>query len=179
MSVCVMNATTGEEEETVARRRTTERRRGLHASTLGLRYDAATRDLTWLCAFCGRAPHAASLGDLFGPYVLDTDLAEYRALDDSSRRVFATDGGRHEAWMHADCAVWAPGVVAAGARVWGLPRAVWAAAAERCHLCSRHGAPIACTARNCTARAHLPCARAAPWRLDEADFRALCPAHCD
>lgn len=91
LSVSVMNTTAGEEEESGGRRKAGEEfrgvrgargvrgvRRGLHASTLGLRYDASTPDKTWLCAFCQRGPHAAALGDLFGPYTLDTDCEEYR-----------------------------------------------------------------------------------------------------
>ncbi|XP_022835082.1 uncharacterized protein CG5098 [Spodoptera litura] len=159
LSVSVMNTTTaGEEEEAGARRKGGEDFRngvrgvrgvrGLHASTLGLRYDASTPDATWLCAFCQRGPHAASLGDLFGPYTLDNDCDEYRALDEATRRRYSSD----EAWFHEACGVWAPGVLAAGARVWGLGAA-------------------------CRARAHVPCAAAAGWRLAEAELRALCPRH--
>ncbi|XP_063825248.1 basic proline-rich protein-like [Ostrinia nubilalis] len=85
LSVSVINASTGEEEEaTLGRRKGGEefrnglRARGLHASTLGLRYDATTPDVTWLCVFCERGPHAAGLGDLFGPYTVETDCEEYR-----------------------------------------------------------------------------------------------------
>ncbi|CAG9786377.1 unnamed protein product [Diatraea saccharalis] len=83
LSVSVINASTGEEEEAgVIRRKGEEfrnglRARGLHASTLGLRYDATTPDATWRCAFCERGPHAAGLGDLFGPYTIDNDVEEY------------------------------------------------------------------------------------------------------
>lgn len=76
------------------------RSRGLHCSTLSNKYDAQTRDATWICVFCKRGPHAtdpnlsgpsrfnASViipppGDLFGPYVISTDSPEYqRRLDD-------------------------------------------------------------------------------------------------
>lgn len=48
--------------------------KGLHSSTLSNKYDAQTRDATWICAFCKRGPHETQFpgppGDLFGPYVI-------------------------------------------------------------------------------------------------------------
>ncbi|KAK5641315.1 hypothetical protein RI129_009862 [Pyrocoelia pectoralis] len=76
------------------------RSRGLHCSTLSNKYDAQTRDATWICVFCKRGPHATDPhlsgpsrfnaniqipppGDLFGPYIITTDSSEYqRRLDD-------------------------------------------------------------------------------------------------
>lgn len=76
------------------------RSKGLHCSTLSNKYDAQTRDATWICVFCKRGPHATdpllpgpspftldlphySPGDLFGPYIISTDCAEYqRRLED-------------------------------------------------------------------------------------------------
>ncbi|KAF5277218.1 hypothetical protein FQR65_LT03924 [Abscondita terminalis] len=73
---------------------------GLHCSTLSNKYDAQTRDATWICVFCKRGPHATdpnlsgpsrfnnstfipAPGDLFGPYIITTDSPEYqRRLDD-------------------------------------------------------------------------------------------------
>ncbi|XP_037293899.1 uncharacterized protein CG5098 isoform X2 [Manduca sexta] len=188
VSVSVMNASTGEDEDSGSRRKGEEFRngarasrglhasaRGLHASTLGLRYDATTPDLTWLCAFCQRGPHAASLGDLFGPYELEEDCDEYRALDENTRRRFSATGTA--IWFHEACGVWAPGLVAAGARLWGLAASVWGARGARCVQCGRAGAALACAHRACPARAHLPCATDAQWALDEREFRALCPRH--
>ncbi|KAM3964478.1 LOW QUALITY PROTEIN: uncharacterized protein ACR2FA_001451 [Aphomia sociella] len=188
LSVSVVNAGggAGAEEEGDAgagRRKPDEfrnglRARGLHASTLGLRYDASTPDATWLCAFCERGPHADALGDLFGPYTIDTDCDEYRALEEATRRRYAGAGaGGCEVWFHEACGVWAPGLVAAGARLWGLAAAVWAARGARCAACARAGAGLACAARGCRARAHAPCAPAARWALEPARFRALCPRH--
>lgn len=193
LSVSVMNTTADEEEEAGARRKCAEDFRngvrgvrgvrGLHASTLGLRYDATTPDLTWLCAFCQRGPHADALGDLFGPYHLEIDCDEFRSLDEATRRRYWPDAagagggaaGADEVWFHAACGVWAPGLLCAGARVWGLASAVWGARAARCSPCGAPGAALACAARSCPARAHLPCARTL-WLLRD-DFRALCPAH--
>ncbi|KAL0892741.1 hypothetical protein ABMA27_014451 [Loxostege sticticalis] len=185
LSVSVINASTGEEDgdATLGRRKGGEefrnglRARGLHASTLGLRYDATTPDVTWLCVFCERGPHAAGLGDLFGPYTVDTDCEEFRALDEATRRRYTSGASPCEVWLHAACGVWAPGLVAAGARLWGLAGAVWGARGGRCCACARPPAPLACAKRACKARAHLPCARTHNWHLDDDTFRALCPTH--
>uniref|UniRef100_A0A2A4J3F1 PHD-type domain-containing protein n=1 Tax=Heliothis virescens TaxID=7102 RepID=A0A2A4J3F1_HELVI len=110
LSVSVMNTAAGEEEEGGSRRKGEEFRngvrvRGLHASTLGLRYDASTPDASWRCAFCARGPHAAALGDLFGPYALDTDCDEYRAMDEATRRRYCSSAGAaDEVWFHEACA---------------------------------------------------------------------------
>lgn len=207
LSVCVINTSTGDDEDPVVRRngrsvgggtakggagrakapagRAKAKReefrngarlggRGLHASTLGLRYDASTPDLTWLCVFCRRGPHADSLGDLFGPYQLENDCEEYRTMEEASRVRYESEGDT--VWFHMACAVWAPGLVAWGARLWGLGPAVWGARASRC-ICGQEGAQLACYSRGCPARAHLPCATARGWRLQEDLFRALCPRH--
>jgi hypothetical protein len=52
--------------------------RGLHVSTLSMKYDADTTDQTWLCVFCKLGPHKSGLGDLFGPYIVTTDSEEFQ-----------------------------------------------------------------------------------------------------
>lgn len=54
------------------------RGRGLHVSTLSNKYDADTKDVTWVCVFCKLGPHKHELGDLFGPYIVSTDSEEYK-----------------------------------------------------------------------------------------------------
>lgn len=112
------------------------------------------------------------------------NLPSDRSLDEATRQRYCTSsvsvsasGSGSEVWFHEACGVWAPGLVAAGARVWGLARAVWGARAARCEPCGRAGAGLACATRGCRARAHLPCARSAAWTLCDDDFRALCPRH--
>lgn len=51
--------------------------RGLHVSTLSMKYDAATTDKTWMCVFCKMGPHKFQLGDLFGPYILSTTCEDF------------------------------------------------------------------------------------------------------
>ncbi|XP_041978241.1 uncharacterized protein CG5098-like isoform X2 [Aricia agestis] len=177
VSVAVVNAAAGANDEARGDEwRNGLRARGLHASTLGLRYDASTPDASWLCAFCERGPHYSGLGDLFGPYALDTECDEYRSMDEASKRRFASSSGGAEVWFHEACGVWAPGLLAAGARIWGLAPAVCNARAARCGTCTRAGAAISCATRACPAAAHYPCATA--WTLRD-DFRALCPRHAD
>jgi len=52
--------------------------RGLHVSTLSMKYDADTTDRTWLCVFCKLGPHKSGLGDLFGPYIVTTNSEEFQ-----------------------------------------------------------------------------------------------------
>lgn len=52
--------------------------RGLHVSTLSMKYDADTTDKTWICVFCKMGPHKYGLGDLFGPYIMTTTCDEYQ-----------------------------------------------------------------------------------------------------
>ncbi|GBP39867.1 Uncharacterized protein CG5098 [Eumeta japonica] len=168
------------------------RTRGLHCSTLSLRYDATTPDASWVCAFCERGPHAGAapgagagpeprpLGDLFGPYTISTDCEEFRELDETTRRRASPGTNASpgvEVWVHEECAVWAPGVLAGGLRVWGLESAVWNARGVRCVRCGRGGAAIACGVRGCPQRTHVWCARVTRWTLDEDRFRAVCPKH--
>ncbi|CAH2106730.1 unnamed protein product [Euphydryas editha] len=177
VSVSVVNASasaTEEERRTADEWRNGLRARGLHASTLGLRYDASTPDASWLCAFCERGSHASGLGDLFGPYAIDTNCEEFRSLDETSKRRFASSSGGAEVWFHEACGVWAPGLLAAGSRLWGLATAVCGARSARCGSCGKAGAALSCATRACRATTHVPCA--AGWSLQE-DFRAHCPRH--
>ncbi|KAJ8966664.1 hypothetical protein NQ314_003392 [Rhamnusium bicolor] len=77
------------------------RSKGLHCSTLSNKYDAQTKDATWICAFCKRGPHASELtgpssngeiippGDLFGPYFITTQCPEFeKRLDDPYDKQF-------------------------------------------------------------------------------------------
>lgn len=51
--------------------------RGLHVSTLSMKYDASTTDKSWMCVFCKMGPHKFGLGDLFGPYILSTTCEDF------------------------------------------------------------------------------------------------------
>ncbi|XP_044732477.1 uncharacterized protein CG5098 [Chrysoperla carnea] len=74
------------------------RSKGLHSSTLSIKYDAHTTDTSWICVFCKRGPHTTSYpnnhqagpssgnmsiagyssGDLFGPYIITSNCPEYQ-----------------------------------------------------------------------------------------------------
>lgn len=78
------------------------RSKGLHSSTLSNKYDAQTRDISWICVFCKRGPHCLDPsrkglygsqyvppGDLFGPYLIGTGCPEFeRKLDDPYDKQF-------------------------------------------------------------------------------------------
>lgn len=109
LSVSVVNAPLNEEDLEKRMHKTKKfhddseyrhkvRSKGLHCSTLSNKYDAQTRDASWICAFCKRGPHTTDLkgqatpnfsekysapGDLFGPYTITNRSPEFeRRLDD-------------------------------------------------------------------------------------------------
>ncbi|XP_018784394.1 PREDICTED: uncharacterized protein CG5098 isoform X2 [Bactrocera latifrons] len=83
----------------------------------------------------------------------------------------------YEVWLHEDCIVWAPGVYLVGVRVMGLDAAVWTSTTYHCVLCSKPGAIVCCLQRDCKAAAHVPCARAAGWSLNESTMNVHCQQH--
>lgn len=165
--------------------------KGLHCSTLSVKYDATTADASWVCVFCKLGPHAASpaagarpLGDLFGPYAVAAEHEEGERTPPRRRRSrgeteagLAASGTGYEVWMHEECAVWAPGLLVVGGRVVGLEGAVWGCWRATCAACGRGGAGVACVRRGCTHAAHVGCARAQAWCLLHDDYRAFCPQH--
>jgi hypothetical protein len=82
------------------------------SSAMAQHYDAFTLDETWVCAFCKRGSHQNCLGDLFGPYFVQT----------------AKKKKKFEVWVHEECCVWAPGVGLVGQRLIGLQEAIFEAA---------------------------------------------------
>lgn len=83
----------------------------------------------------------------------------------------------YEVWLHEDCIVWAPGVYLVGVRVMGLDAAVWTSTSYHCVLCNKPGAIVCCLQRDCKAAAHVPCARAAGWSLNESTMKVHCQQH--
>jgi hypothetical protein len=84
------------------------------SSAMAQHYDAFTTDETWVCAFCKRGSHHNALGDLFGPYFVQT----------------AKKKKKFEVWVHEECCVWAPGVGLVGQRLIGLQEAIFSSAEE-------------------------------------------------
>lgn len=104
ISVSIVNTPTKDEDDADKKIKTKKfhddseyrhkvRSKGLHCSTLSNKYDAQTKDATWICVFCKKGPHTnekmitdnTSLpsGDLFGPYFISMDCEEYeRRLED-------------------------------------------------------------------------------------------------
>lgn len=74
--------------------------RGLHVSTLSMKYDADTTDKTWMCVFCKMGPHRYGLGDLFGPYIVRTTCEEFQLSQvDPCDDVFAVKRSRADMQM--------------------------------------------------------------------------------
>lgn len=68
--------------------------RGLHASTLSMKYDTDRTDTTWICVFCKLGPHKMGLGDLFGPYMATTDCDDYRLMEAHAGDLFKSNRSR-------------------------------------------------------------------------------------
>ncbi|XP_065339259.1 uncharacterized protein CG5098 isoform X2 [Cloeon dipterum] len=129
------------------------------SSAMAQQYDAFTIDETWVCAFCKRGSHQYGLGDLFGPYFVQT----------------AKKKKKFEVWVHESCCVWAPGVGLVGQRLIGLQEAIFSSADKECEVCKKKGAMIGCVKRGCERRIHFPCSE--NWYLDKENFVSCCPEH--
>lgn len=68
--------------------------RGLHLSTLSMKYDADTTDKTWMCVFCKMGPHRFGLGDLFGPYIVTTTCEDFQMSQTEANDVFKSKRNR-------------------------------------------------------------------------------------
>ncbi|KAK7484693.1 hypothetical protein BaRGS_00024101, partial [Batillaria attramentaria] len=159
----------------------------------------------WVCALCGMRSSYRFLGDLFGPYYLESHLAALNRTDagkDSkkggsgnsgveakmTRRKSATSS-RHssgggdspdapqEVWVHEDCAMWSNGVYLVGSRVYGLEEALKAATATMCACCREKGAMVGCLHKGCNQTFHYMCAVDKDCYLDVENFSMLCPKH--
>lgn len=87
--------------------------KGLHTSTLSMKYDATTTDTSWICVFCKRGPHTRDgssntavheksqhMGDLFGPYLVTTDCPDYASMmNDPHDTLFKGNINRHESFF--------------------------------------------------------------------------------
>ncbi|XP_059476790.1 uncharacterized protein CG5098 [Neocloeon triangulifer] len=128
-------------------------------SAMAQHYDAFTLDETWICAFCKQGSHQNALGDLFGPYFVQT----------------AKKKKKFEVWVHESCCVWAPGVGLVGQRLVGLQEAIFSSADKECEVCKKKGAMIGCVKRGCERKIHYPCSD--DWHLDSENFISCCPDH--
>ncbi|XP_044758363.1 uncharacterized protein LOC123316381 isoform X2 [Coccinella septempunctata] len=98
LSVSIVNTPTKDEDDAEKKIKTKKfhddseyrhkvRSKGLHCSTLSNKYDAQTKDASWICVFCKKGPHTNERisgvgwsfpsGDLFGPYFVNMDCEEY------------------------------------------------------------------------------------------------------
>ncbi|XP_055380103.1 uncharacterized protein CG5098 [Condylostylus longicornis] len=175
--------------------------RGLYVSTLSTKYDADTTDASWLCVFCKKGPHKLGLGDLYGPYIIQsagdcgengeikstnavTNIKTKRKNEkiESPKHILSTgmlqvSENSFEIWCHEDCIIWAAGVYLIGLKVIGLENAVWSSNLNECSQCMLNGAIICCLSRGCSKKSHFPCAKINKWVLDETNFKTYCPDH--
>lgn len=72
---------------------------GLHVSTLSTKYDADTTDTSWLCFFCKKGPHKTAQGDLYGPYIVNTNNEEFRMSQNHLQNVLEIQRVRTEMYQ--------------------------------------------------------------------------------
>ncbi|XP_052767322.1 uncharacterized protein LOC128208043 isoform X2 [Mya arenaria] len=158
----------------------------------------------WACALCGKHSSYKFLGDLFGPYTVETmstDLLELspkvtlgnvkkRKSDDSQASTSKSiRSGRRsgsvaretsewkEVWVHESCAVYSDGVFLIGPKIYGLQEAVRISSQTPCSKCNEEGAMIGCLNKGCQQKFHHACAQDSDCYLDEENFSLLCPKH--
>ncbi|XP_060568425.1 uncharacterized protein LOC132727031, partial [Ruditapes philippinarum] len=147
----------------------------------------------WSCALCGKHSSFKFLGDLFGPYTVETmsdDMLELspkvrlgtkkKKAEDSgnkngkSRRrsssVTQEVGDWKEVWVHESCSVYSDGVFLIGSKIYGLQEAVRIASQTPCSVCNEMGAMIGCLNKGCQQKFHHACAQGAECYLDEENF---------
>lgn len=158
----------------------------------------------WVCALCGKHSAFKFLGDLFGPYTVETmsedmlDLSPTVRLGSAKKRKSeegqcgSGKGGKagsraasvtrevnewKEVWVHESCSVFSDGVFLLGTKIYGLQEAVRIASKTPCSHCHEMGAMIGCLNKGCQQKYHHACAEEAECYLDEENFSLLCPKH--
>ncbi|WAQ96560.1 TCF20-like protein [Mya arenaria] len=124
----------------------------------------------WACALCGKHSSYKFLGDLFGPYTVETmstDLLELspkvtlgnvkkRKSDDSQASTSKSiRSGRRSGSVARETSEWK----------------------EPCSKCNEEGAMIGCLNKGCQQKFHHACAQDSDCYLDEENFSLLCPKH--
>ncbi|KAH3863655.1 uncharacterized protein LOC127866607 [Dreissena polymorpha] len=153
----------------------------------------------WVCALCGKHSSYKFLGDLFGPYTVETmstDLLDLSPQMNSSKKRRVEDqpgtgkkrGQRScsvsmdtsewkEVWVHESCSIYSDGVFLIGNKIYGLQEAVRIASQTPCSVCGENGAMIGCLNKGCQQKYHHVCAQETDCFLDEENFSLLCPKH--
>uniref|UniRef100_T1JPC7 PHD-type domain-containing protein n=1 Tax=Strigamia maritima TaxID=126957 RepID=T1JPC7_STRMM len=165
--------------------------------TLSAKYDAVTKDKTWVCELCRKGSHHKGLGDLFGPYFelvkkcsseesspVPVNVKALRSRDsessvDGSKSLCSPETNRtpREMWVHENCIVWSHGVYLVGNKVYGLEEAVRIASDMICCKCKESGATLGCLNKGCAEQYHYACALEKGCHLDEENFSLVCFKH--
>jgi len=123
----------------------------------------------WRCALCQCRTGVSTLGDLFGPYYIRLDQHNWpsfvkRPMKTGKR---ASLGDHYtDVWLHGDCALWTPELQLKGAMLIGLQENVARYWMQRCEICSKEGATIACDDDDDKRFVHYPCAVHKGYILD-------------
>ncbi|CAD5228505.1 unnamed protein product [Bursaphelenchus xylophilus] len=116
----------------------------------------------WLCCFCGEQSCSSELGDLFGPYYVNgIKLPPFlhkpdRKPKDEFDYLPVGESWNYDIWMHADCAVWADGLIYFGGKLLNLENRLAKFWKEKCKVCGKIGASV--TVGNTKTYVHYPCA---------------------
>ena len=125
----------------------------------------------WICVFCKHGPHLKGMGDLFGPYILDSCAAP------PLKAPVAVIDSTKEVWFHETCVAWTSNVYLAGRRLINLEEAIRNSDMNVCVHCKLRGAQMGCHSRGCTEKFHYLCAVESGCKLDHETFSTLCPHH--
>jgi len=119
----------------------------------------------WVCTFCGKPGNIGNLDVLFGPY-----LVQVSDCINEKSRTFSV-------WMHRDCAIWTSSICLSNQTLCGLADALTTAANMACSLCTKLGATLQCSSRQCRDNYHFVCAKQRGCSFKIENFTMICPKH--
>lgn len=149
--------------------------RGMHASTLSIKYDDQTTDHTWICVFCKKGPHKDRMGDLYGPYIIDLEQKS-QEKQKKKKVIEATPEHQLEMWTHEFCATMTCGIYMCGTKIIGLEEAAQLSQSQKCMYCELTGATIGCLKRGCKHIGHVICTKQNAWKISD-NFQYYCSDH--
>lgn len=134
---------------------------------------------SWVCVLCRKIGHYRSLGDLFGPYLIDfSDTADRCKAVTPKKSKYSLLNHNYavkEVWLHEDCLVWSEGVHLVGKKILKMDEVIKASFNHNCSLCKTKGATLGCIGKRCRRKFHYVCARdSKKCLLDESNFSLKC-----
>lgn len=150
--------------------------RGMHASTLSIKYDDQTTDHTWICIFCKKGPHKDRMGDLYGPYIIDLGHETHEKGKKKKEATVPTPEHQIEMWTHETCATMTCGIYICGNKIIGLEEQAHFSQSQKCMYCELPGATIGCLKRGCKHIGHVICTKQNSWKICD-NFQYYCKDH--